>query len=50
MAVRQRAMEALIYQVKALLKANGELSSFWQGNLRNRALDGEELARSGAEE
>jgi Fanconi anemia group D2 protein len=37
-------MESFIYQVKAMLRANNCQASFWQGNLKQRDLDGNVIA------
>eukprot|EP00455_Lapot_gusevi_P043783 TRINITY_DN5377_c0_g1_i5.p1 TRINITY_DN5377_c0_g1~~TRINITY_DN5377_c0_g1_i5.p1 ORF type:complete len:318 (-),score=83.91 TRINITY_DN5377_c0_g1_i5:33-848(-) len=39
----KRAMESFIYHVKAVFKNNGMLAAFYQGNLKNKSLDGTEI-------
>eukprot|EP00808_Paulinella_micropora_P030189 g12033.t1 len=39
----KKMMESFIYKVKALCMANDVLQAFWQGPLKNRAIDGSEL-------
>ena len=39
----KKTLESLIYRVKAMLAANGCVSAFWLGNLKNKNLQGEEI-------
>jgi len=36
----RKALETLIYKVKAILEANDSLEAFWQGNLKIKNLEG----------
>lgn len=40
----KRGMEAVIYAYKGILADNHLLETFWIGNLKNRSLDGKEVA------
>ena len=43
-AALKRELEGLVFNVKALLQANGCREGFWMGNLKNKDLHGNETA------